>query len=142
MLSLILARLSAEMPTARIEVAESLEAVAATISTAEDGTIFAVPFRERARPNRNAAGFHRQLVDVMFATVLVLRRHDDPRGSARAEAFDAQKLALEAVLAGWQPSQGADSVALAYSETQGLGNGVSILTQTWQTTRFLTGALP
>lgn len=142
MLALILARLQAELPTADIQIAESLEAVAATIQTAEDGTIFAVPFRERGRTQSNVTGYFRQAVDVMFATVTVLRRHDDPRGSARAAAFDAQKAQIEAALLGWEPFTTSAGVTLAASETQGLGNGVSILTQTWQTTRFLTGEQP
>jgi hypothetical protein len=139
MLALILAHLQSKPGFEAAQVAESLEAVAATITSAEDGSLFVVPFRERGRSQRNATGYHRQTIDVMFATVMVLRRHDDPRGSARAEAFDTQKGALEAVLVGWHPASGSDGVSLAASETQGLGNGVSILTQTWQTTRFLTG---
>lgn len=139
MLALILSHLQSQPGFEAAQVAESMEAVAATIMTAEDGSLFLVPFRERGRPQRNATGYHRQTVDVMFATVLVLRRHDDPYGAARAAAFDTQKGALEAALVGWCPTSESENVSLAASETQGLGNGVSILTQTWQTTRFLTG---
>lgn len=139
MLQLILTQLETSADFTAVEIAESLEAVAAEVSTAADGTVFVVPWRERGRPQRVAVGAYRQTVDVQFVTVLVLRMHDDPRGAARAQAFDTLKGLLEAALVGWQPLPGSDVVSLAASETQGLGNGVSILTQTWQTTRFLTG---
>jgi len=141
MLELILNRLLPSPAFSAVEIAESLEALAAGVATAaNDGTVFIVPWRERGRAQRNAVGAHRQTIEVQFVTVLVLRRHDDPRGAERAKAFDTVKADLEALLAGWQPSPGGDTVSLAASETQGLGNGVSILTQTWSTTRFLTGA--
>lgn len=141
MLEIIQARLQVSPAFSSVEVAESLEALAAgSVTAANDKTVFVVPWRERARPQRNIIGGHRQTIDVQFVTVLVLRRHDDPLGAARAKAFDTIKADLEALLAGWQPSEGSDSISLAAGETQGLGNGVSILTQTWSTTRFLTGA--
>lgn len=139
MLALIEARLIATNDFTAVAVAESLEAVAAEVSTAETGTVFVVPFRERGRPQRAAVGAYRQTIDVQFATVLVSRQHDDPRGSERAKAFDTLKGQMESALVGWQYQPDSDVVSLAASETQGLGNGVSILTQTWQTTRFLTG---
>lgn len=140
MLSLLMDRLGSLAIFTAVEVSESLDVLAGIAPAADDGTLFVVPWRERARPQRNIVGGHRQTIDVQYVTVLVIRRHDDPRGAERAAAFDTIKGGLEAGLAGWQPVAGGDVFSLVSSETQGLGNGVSILTQTWQTTRFLTGA--
>lgn len=106
---------------------------------AEDGTFFVVPWREAAQPNRNAAGFHRQLVEVLFVTALLTRIHDDPRGGDRARTFDTLKGQTEALLAGWVPAPASRPFALVGAESSGLGNGVSIHAQTWATSRFLTG---
>lgn len=70
---------------------------------------------------------------------IVLRRHGDPQGAERAIAFDAHRKKLEALLAGWEPSEDHDCCDLVGAEVTGLGNGVSIYAQTWQTSRILTG---
>ena len=139
MLELIFDRLNDAGSFTRVEVAESVQAISGRIGTAEDGQVFVVPWRERARPNRNAAGGHRQLIEVQFVTAMVSRQHDDPRGAERAARFDGLKAAIEELLAGWHPDRTAGACALVGGETTGLGNGVSIYAQTWQTTRFLTG---
>lgn len=125
---------------AAVEIAEDIQSIPAKATAAEDGTVFVVPWRERAQPNRNAVGTHRQRVDVQFVTALVIRQHDDPRGSERALRFETMKAAVEDRLAGWQPLSGGVPCSLIGGEATGFGNGVSIFAQTWQTARFLTGA--
>lgn len=122
-----------------VEVAESLQEIVDRATALEDGSLVLVPWRERGGPNRNATGVHRQRVEFQFVTALVIRRHDDPRGAGRALAFDTLKASVENLLAGWTPIEGGDSVSLSGAESSGLGNGVSIYAQTWQTSRFLTG---
>lgn len=140
MLALLQSHLASLNLFTAVEVSESLDVLSASAPSADDGTLFVVPWRERAQPPAIMTGGHRQTVEAQFVTVLVIRRHDDPRGAARAAAFDTVKGGLEAGLAGWQPVTGSAVFSLVSTETQGLGNGVSILTQVWQTNRFLTGA--
>lgn len=140
MLDQVVGRLQTSPALAAVEVAEDIQSIASKATAAEDGTVFVVPWRERAHPNRNAAGGHRQLVDVQFVTALVVRQHDDPRGAERARRFEDLTGAIEALLAGWQPSAAAGTCSLIGGEATGFGNGVSIFAQTWQTSRFLTGA--
>ncbi len=125
-----------------VEISESLEEISGRATAAEDGTVFVVPWREGGHPNRNATGVHRQLVEMQFVTALLIRMHDDPRGAGRAKRFDTFKGQTEAVLTGWTPAPESRPFALVGAQATGLGNGVSIYAQTWQTTRFLTGAIP
>lgn len=140
MLQLLYTRLSDSGQFTAVEISESLDAIVGRAPAAEDGTVFIVPWREAAQPNRNAAGAHRQLVEMMFVTALLSRIHDDPRGGERARAFDTFKSQTEDLLAGWTPAPENRPFALVGAESSGLGNGVSIYAQTWSTTRFLTGA--
>jgi hypothetical protein len=140
MLALVYNRLHDDGPFTAVQVVEDVESIVGKAVAADDGTVFVVPYRERARPARNATGGHSQFVQVQFVTVLLIREHGDPQGSARALRFEARKHEIEQLLAGWQPSPGSDSVALVGGESSGLGNGVSIYAQTWETSRFLTGA--
>ncbi|GAB1477765.1 hypothetical protein MASR2M74_03070 [Paracoccaceae bacterium] len=122
-------------------VVESIEAISASAATAaEDGSLFLAPWRERAKAAPYATGGHRQAVDFQFVTALVLRRYDDPQGGERARDFDAFKSTVEQLLAGWSPELAGFPVSLIGAEGTGLGNGVSIYAQTWQVSRFLTGA--
>lgn len=140
MLQLFVARLQAANLFTAVAAAEAVEMLVGLAPAADDGTVFVVPYRERARAPRRVTGGHQQLVEVQMITVMVIRQHDDPLGTDRARRFDAFKAQVEGVLAGWQPSPGSDVVALVGGDAQSLGNGVSIFVQTWQTTRFLTGA--
>lgn len=140
MLQLLYSHLVDSGKFVKVEIAESLDAIIGRAPAAEDGTVFIVPWREAGQPNRNAAGGHRQLIEVMFVTALLTRVHDDPRGGERAKAFDSFKGQTEELLAGWSPAPGNRAFALVGAESSGLGNGVSVYAQTWSTTRFLTGA--
>lgn len=140
MLSAIVDRLEANSGTlTEIQVAEDLDAVVA--ATAPDsGTAFVVPFREIAKPNTRMTGAHLQRVDVQFLVAFVVRYHDDAAGAERAAMFDGLKTSAETALAGWQPSPEGDPCSLVGGETNPLGNGVTVYVQTWQTSRYLTGA--
>lgn len=140
MLALVVDHLTASGRFTAVQAAESIEMLTGLAPAAEDGTVFVVPWRERARPPRNATGGHQQLVETQFVTVMVIRQYDDAVGSDRAKRFDTFKAQVEAELAGWQPTAGSDVVSLVGGEGQSLSNSVSIYAQTWQTTRFLTGA--
>lgn len=124
---------------ASVDMAEDLDALA--MGTApETGAVYVVPFRERAAPNTLATGGFRQLVDVQFFVAFVIREFVDVKGRERAARFDAAKSAIEGALAGWVPERGAKPVSLVNGEGTSLGNGVTVYVQTWQTSRFLTGA--
>ena len=122
-----------------VEIAEEVNAIIGRAPEADDGTVFVVPVREKAGPQRNIVGAHQQRVDVQFATAILFREHGDPRGAERAQRFDSQKAKVEALMAGWQPDGAADGFALASGQADHIGNGVSIYTLLWQTTRFLIG---
>ena len=141
MLDQIYSRLSATGAFSAIEVAENLAVIVGRAPAAEDGTLFIAPWREHAQPSINATGVHRQHVSVQFVTAILFRRYDDPRGGERARAFEAAKGTVEQALVGWIPDGAFDVVSLVGAEASSLGNGVSIYAQTWQTSRFLTGAL-
>lgn len=140
MLQLVFNRLKDSGLFVAVEISESLQAIVGRATAADDGTVFVVPWREAAQPNRNATGAHRQLIEMQFVTALLSRIHDDPRGADRAKHFDTFKGQTESLLAGWVPAPESRGFALAGAEATGLGNGVSIYAQTWQTSRFLTGA--
>lgn len=123
-----------------VEIAEEVNSIIGRAAEADDGTVFVVPVREKAGPQRNIVGAHQQRVDVQFATSILFREHGDPRGARRALRFDDRKAKLEALMAGWQPEGATDGFALASGQADHIGNGVSIYTLLWQTTRFLIGA--
>lgn len=122
-----------------IDVAEDLDALAAGTAPAH-GACFVIPYREQAGANKQGFGDFRQTVAVQFFVAFIVRHHGDVRGTARAKAFDALKGASERALAGWEPTHGSELCALVNSEGTSLGNGATVYVQTWQTTRFLTGA--
>jgi hypothetical protein len=125
-----------------VEIAEEVNAIIGRAPEADDGTVFVVPVREKAGPQRNIVGAHQQRVDVQFATAILFREHSDPRGAARAVRFDDLKCAVEHMMAGWQPAGAAEGFALVSGQADPIGNGVSIYTLLWQTTRFLIGDQP
>jgi hypothetical protein len=140
MIAAVVAQLQANAPLlTSIEVAEDIEAIAEGTHAAT-GTAFVVPYRERAKPNSLATGGHRQLIDVQIVVAFLIRDHSDPKGAARAVQFDAFKNDIEQALAGWIADGAAGPFALVGGESSSMGNGVSIYAQTWETTRFLTGA--
>ena len=140
MIEAIVERLEQNAPAfSSISVAEDLDALAA--GTAPDhGACFVVPYREKARPNKQGYGDFRQTVDVQFFVAFVVRHHGDVRGKERAKAFDNFKASSEQALAGWEVQPGSNLCALVNSEGTSLGNGASVYVQLWETTRFLTGA--
>ncbi len=118
--------------------AEDIEAI--TKGTApRSGTVFVLPYRERAQPNQLSTGGFRQLVVVQVLVALVIRRHDDASGGKKAVLFDDAKTAIEAALAGWEPPSGEDALSLVSAQAAPLGNGVTVYVQTWETSRFLEG---
>ncbi len=141
MLALVFDRLLTSQQFPEVRLAESIQAMARPATAAADGAVFVAPFRERARAPRDITGVHRQLVEVLFCTGLLVREHDDPQGANRARQFDDRLALTETLLAGWQPLEGGFPVSLVGAEATSLGNGVSIYLQTWQVSRFLTGAI-
>ena len=140
MIGAVVSRLEAVAPVlTAVQVAEDIEALSKGVSAAS-GTAFVVPYRERAGANTLASGGHRQLVEVQIVVALLIRHQDDARGAARAAQFDGYKAAIEAALAGWEPGSGCEPFALVGGEPTSLGNNATIYAQTWQTSRFLTGA--
>lgn len=139
MLNLIYQRLLGSAQFAAVEVAEDVEAIVGRATAAEDGSLFVVPFRERAGVQRYATGGHMQAVNVQFVVAMLFRQHDDPRGAERALRFDTVKSNVENLLAGWQPLSGGDVCSLVGGESSALANSVSVYLQTWQTSRFLIG---
>jgi hypothetical protein len=125
-----------------VEIAEEVNAIIGRAPEADDGTVFVVPVREKAGPQRNIVGAHQQRVDVQFAIAILFREHGDPRGAERALRFDDRKYAVEQLMAGWQPAGAAEGFALVGGQADPIGNGVSIYTLLWQTTRFLIGDQP
>lgn len=142
MLQLIMDRLTA-MASGLTEVliAEDIDAMAARAGTVESGAVIVMPHQEAAEPNALATGGHRQLVRTQFLTGIVIRHYDDAMGADRAAAFDSYKTAVEVALTGWEPPGFAEPCNLVAGESSPVTAGVSIYVQTWQTARFLTGAL-
>ena len=139
MLSQLVERLSTHaVGLTSVDMAEDLDALARG-TAAGNGACFVVPYRERARPNAIAAGGHRQQIDVQIIVAFVVVQASDPRGAARAAAFDAFKAAIEGALAGWAPGDEFGGLSLVGGEATPLGNGVTVYAQTWETTRLLTG---
>lgn len=142
MLELIVERLIAEATNlTAVEIAEDIDAMADRAGTLETGSVIVMPLREAAEPNVNATGGHRQRVRVQFLTGIVIRQYDDAMGAERAKTFDGFKAAVERALTGWEPDPYADPCSLVAGESSPVSTGVSIYVQTWETARFLTGAL-
>lgn len=140
MLTAVHQRLGETSLFAAVEIAEDIDALVARAGLIDSGSVIVMPFRERADPNALATGGHRQRVTVQFLTGIVIRQHDDAMGAERAAAFGAYKAAVEAALAGWEPDGTYDPCELIGGESSPISSGVSIFVQTWETTRFLTGA--
>jgi len=140
MIAELVARLTAACPDLKgVEMAEDLDfLIQARGTAAADKHAYVIPYRERAKPNSRATGGHLQQVQEQVLTALVLRRHDDNRGSARAGLFDTLKGTIEQALTGWAPP-GYDPFELVGGEGTPLGNGVSVYIQTWETARLLEG---
>ncbi|WP_299165797.1 hypothetical protein [uncultured Tateyamaria sp.] len=121
-----------------VEIVESVEQMADATGRAT-GAAFVVPFRERAKANSRTTGGHLQEVTVQYLVAFLVRNYADDTGAARVSQFDRFKTDIEAALAGWQPDEANDPFELVTGESTGLGNGVSLYVQTWETSRFLTG---
>ncbi|WP_226781838.1 phage tail terminator protein [Oceaniglobus trochenteri] len=140
MIELFVARLTANATAlTTVAVAEDLDALANSTKAAH-GTAFVVPWRERAMSNVRASGGHLQLVTVQIVVAFVVRHYNDAKGAERAAAFDTFKSSIEAALAGWSPRDESKGCALVGGEATALGDGTSIYAQTWETSRYLTGA--
>ena len=122
-----------------VEIAEDIEALAEGVRSPH-GTGFVVPFRERAAPNTLSTGGFRQRVAFQFIVAFIVRHAADVKGAERAKAFDGFKRDIEQAIAGWQPQDASEECELVGGESSQLDIGVSIYAQTWETTRFLTGA--
>lgn len=139
MLSALFDRLRQSGKFPDVQISEDVDSIVGAATAADDGTLFVIPWREKAGRPRLTTGGHQQRVETQFLTVLLTRQHGDPRGATRAARFETLKGSVEALLAGWTIAPGSDAFALVASESGGLGNSVSIYIQTWQTTRFLIG---
>ena len=135
----VIARLKSEVPDlVDVLPAEEIEAIAKATAP-KSATAFVLPYREKAEPNTRATGGHLQYVAVQFLVAIFIRRYD-ARGGKRVIEFDDLKSAIETALAGWEPTEGADPIELVGAQAAPLGNGRSVYVQTWQTSRYLTGA--
>nr|WP_319388191.1 hypothetical protein [uncultured Cohaesibacter sp.] len=139
MIQEVIARLKSEVPDL-IDVlpAEEIDAIAKATAP-KSATAFVLPYREKAEPNTRATGGHLQYVAVQFLVAIFIRRYD-ARGGERVIEFDDLKTSIENALAGWEPSEDADPVELVGGQAAPLGNGRSVYVQTWQTSRYLSGA--
>lgn len=143
MLAEVQARLLAMLPAERwvaVEIAEDIDALAERAGQVESGSAIVMPWRERAGAQSLATGGFRQRVTMQFLVGIVVREYDPLMGGDRALRFDTLKADLEAALAGWEPEAGVDPCELVGGESSPITKGVSIYVQTWETTRFLTGA--
>lgn len=118
---------------------ESIDQIVGKATAAESVSVFVAPWQERGLPVNQMTGAFQQIIDTQFVTAVMFRRHDDPRGAVKVLAFDAAKAAVEGAISGWTPDNAFSPAFLVGGEANGLGNGVSIFAQTWQTQRFLTG---
>jgi len=137
MLQAIIERLREKVPSApAIIMAEDLDAVVQSLQR-DSGSIFVIPFRERAKPNSLATHF-RQLVSEQVLVAVLLRHHGDELGTSKVEQFSPIKTEIEKALAGWEPTDAAEPMELVGGEGTPIGNGVTVYIQTWETSRFLT----
>lgn len=137
MISAVIARLKAAAPDLTdVLSAEDLDAIVKGVAP-RSGTVFVIPYREQAEPNELGMGGFEQLVHAQILVALVIRRHDDSKGTKRALDFDTAKLAIEQALAGWSIDPRGDLFELVSAQAAPLGNGVTVYVQTWQTSRYL-----
>ncbi len=137
MISEIRARLQSNATALKsVGTAEDLAALSKGTAP-RDGEAFVIPFGEAAEPNAFSTGAFRQMVKVQFLVAFVTRHAADAKGGERISKFDQYKASIEAALAGWLPTPQSDPCALVSGRGQPLGNGATVYTQTWQTTRHL-----
>lgn len=115
--------------------AEDMEALSRGTAP-QDGTLFVLPYRERAAPSE-LVGVFRQFVAVQFLTAFLVRRYDDAKGGKKVALFDDRKAEIEAALAGWEPDFLETPVELIAGQAAPMANGVTVYVQTWETSRFL-----
>nr|WP_245423531.1 hypothetical protein [Rhizobium subbaraonis] len=121
---------------AAVLAAEDLDALAKGTAP-RAGTVYVIPYRERAEPNELATGAFRQFVLVQILVAFVVRRHDDTKGGKRIAGFDAFKNAIERALCGWAIEPSSEPFELVAGQAAPFGNGVTVYVQTWQTSRYL-----
>ena len=139
MLQEIIERLKSHAPVlVEVRPAEDIEALSKGTAP-RSGTVFVLPYRERAQENERMTGGHLQVVAVQLLVAFVIRRHDDASGGKKAVLFDDAKDAIETALAGWETPSGQDPLSLVSAQAAPMGNGVTVYVQTWETSRFLEG---
>lgn len=137
MLSAIVERLREKVSSApSIIMAEDLDAVVRATQR-DSGSIFVIPFRERASPNSLVTGYRQLVVEQVLIAVL-LRHHGDELGTAKAELFSKSKTEIETALSAWEPTDSYEPLELVGGEGTPIGDGVTVYIQTWETSRFLT----
>ena len=138
LLDLVKDRLIARAPAlTSVEVVDNVDSISRGTALGTGAAIIA-PLRDSADENALITAF-RQLVHVEFVVAVVIRISDDSKGSARVAAYREFKRQIEAALAGWQPTDEADPIALVGGQGGRISANVSVYAQTWETTRFLTG---
>lgn len=139
-LTLVQARLQSQAPyLPSVEVIEHI-GVLEKGTAPRSGAAFVAPHREVAEPNQLMTGGFRQLVHVEFLTAFLIRLDDDLRGAERVLRFEGYKSQIETALAGWEPDELAEEVALVGCEGGRLSQNTSVYIQTWETARYLNGA--
>ncbi|MCX2697071.1 phage tail terminator protein [Ochrobactrum chromiisoli] len=137
MLSAVVERLKLTVTDAPdVIMAEDLDAIIQSLQR-DSGTIFVIPFRERAKANSLATSY-RQLINEQFLVAVLLRHHGDELGTMKAKLFSPVKRGIERALAGWEPDDNTDPLELVGGEGTPIGNGVTVYIQTWETNRLLT----
>lgn len=137
MIAAVIDRLTATTTVfAAILPAEELDALNRGVAP-KSGTVFVIPYREKAEPNEHATGVFRQLVAVQILVAFVVRRHDDTKGGKKVTTFDTFKSQIEQSLAGWAIAPENEPFELVAGQVGSLGNGATIYVQTWQTSRTL-----
>lgn len=140
MMSLIVDRLRNAAPSLlSVDMAQDLDAIFAGTAP-QTGAVYVVPYREKGKPNTLMTGGFMQVIPTQFLVAFVMRVHADPTGAVRAAQFDAVTDAIEAALAGWEPTEDSEPVSFVGGEGTPLSNNVTLYVQTWETTRLLTGA--
>ena len=124
---------------ASVDLIEDIEAIA--LGTApRSGACFVAPWKDNGEENQIATGGFEQTVLVEFLTAIVIRTDDDVKGRARVLKLEALKTSVERALVGWQPM--GESMPTSFVGAQAgrmPQRNCSVLVQTWETSRFLTG---
>jgi len=137
---LVEARLLAQAPDlTSIEIVEDIEAIA--LGTApKSGSCFVAWWKDNGEENEIATGGFEQTVLVEFNVAIVIRTDDDLKGRARFLKLEALKTSVELALAGWQPRPECKPMSFVGAQGGRLPQrNCSVLVQTWETSRFLTG---